>query len=173
MDAHKNRLKRKLSEEDAPSGKSHFDRISEEAVENIVRFTSEKPRHPSWMAFIPTEDSLSLLRSVPALARSSRHHFRSLNADRPCDALCREGASVTVGRRGMEKGHFSQLMFHLRKTLVELKIGAIEFSEEEAKPLLSPCPQLKRLSIHVKSTSADCRLDRFSLYLVKIWKYLS
>ncbi len=130
---------------DARHGKSYLDRLPNVVIENIIRFTSTRPREQNWKAHVPPQLAVCLLNSDSVLSSVSRNLFRSLQAGGVRTG--HETSLAVVGSLAHRRRHFPRLMSALRETLIELRIDRSSFPPWLTRSLICKCPQLKRLSL--------------------------
>ncbi len=68
-------FKRRRVARDAKGNGLYFDSLPREALENVLRFTSEKPRHAHWKSFLQPHVALTLLKSGAVSRRALAARF--------------------------------------------------------------------------------------------------
>lgn len=94
--------------------RSNFDALPDAAVDGIIRFLSESPRHPDWSCKVPTTTVLSLIRCGGSLGRVSKTAFNTVQFNNR--TLCSwgksdddwEGKGVQVCGKYKEISHLTQ-----------------------------------------------------------------
>ncbi len=124
---------------------SYFTQLPENAIENIIRFTSLRPRSPNWKAYVSPEDVLNFARANYDLFLAVRPMFTSLETNISDDEEMR-GLRI-IGTGDGSRRFFPRIAYALEENLTAISIRRATFPISWTFSLVFKCPSLRSLSI--------------------------
>ncbi len=140
-------------------GKLYLDYLPHDALENIIRFTSDRPRSVTWRWFIPSDVALGLLKSKTVLASCCLSLFSVLEASKICRT--KRTSLLVVGSDDKSRIQFTRFMSALREKLTAILIDRYTFPAAWKQSLMLRCSHLKHLTLSTQNQGPCSRCLKF------------